>query len=116
MLKVAKEDGKYLVSLFQVNKLNTLFTDLIKARLSELVSEPGRTVIFNMYGVRFIDSAGFQALVEITRQAEARDTELKLSNVGEELQELMDVAELGNLLRIGEPVRKHEKILMELDE
>ena len=116
MLKVTKEDGRYLVSLFQVNRLNTLFTDLIKSRLSELVDEPGRTVIFNLYGVNFIDSDGFRTLEEITRKAEERKAEFKLSNVGSELEELMEVAGVKDQLRIGEPVRRRERIIMELDD
>jgi len=54
--------------------------------------------------------------VEITRKAEERRAEFKLSNVGSELEELMEVAEVKDQLRIGEPVPRRERIIMELDD
>ena len=41
MLKIAKEGKQYRVELFQVNRLNTLFSDLVKEQLRELIEEPG---------------------------------------------------------------------------
>ena len=67
MLKVAREDSQYRVELFQVNKLNTLFSELVKQQLRELVDEGGISVIFNLENIRFIDSSGFAALDLLTR-------------------------------------------------
>jgi anti-sigma B factor antagonist len=116
MLKVAKEDGRYLVSLFQVNKLNTLFSELIKQQLSTLVSEPGRVVIFNLEGVRFIDSAGFATLLCASEIAKAKKAEFKICNVSEEVMELIELTELQNVLPICSFEPAKEKIIMELDD
>lgn len=116
MLKVAKEDGRYLVSLFQVNKLNTLFSELINQQLSTLVSEPGREVIFNLKGVRFIDSAGFATLLCATEIAKAKKAEFKICNVSDEVMELIELTELQDILPICEYAPVKEKIVMELDD
>ena len=116
MLKVAKEDGRYLVSLFQVNKLNTLFSELINQQLSTLVSEPGRVVIFNLEGVRFIDSAGFATLLCASEIAKAKNAEFKICNVSDEVMELIELTELQDILPICECGTVKEKIVMELDD
>lgn len=116
MLKVAKEEGRYLVSLFQVNKLNTLFSELISQQLSDLVNEPGRVVIFNLEGVRFIDSAGFATLLRASEIAKARSAVFKICNVSVEVLELIELTELKDTLPICECAAVKEKILMELDD
>ncbi len=116
MLKIAKEDGRYLVSLFQVNKLNTLFSELIFQQLSDLVSEPGRKVIFNLQGVRFIDSSGFATLIRTTEIARAKSAEFKICNVSDEVMELIELTQLKDKLPICECLEVREKIIMELDD
>lgn len=116
MLKVAKEEGRYLVSLFQVSKLNTLFSELISQQLNDLVGTPGRTVIFNLEGVRFIDSAGFGTLLHALEIAKARSSEFKICNVSDEVMELIELTELADKLPICECAGVKEKIVMELDD
>lgn len=76
MLKIAKEENQYRVELFQVNKLNTLFSELVKQQLRELVEEPGVNVVFNLEDIRFIDSAGFDVLLEISDRARKLEASL----------------------------------------
>ena len=63
MLKISREGSECRVELFQVNRLNTLFSELVKEQLQELVEEPGISVIFNLEGIRFIDTSGFDVLI-----------------------------------------------------
>lgn len=116
MLKVAKEDERYIVSLFQVNKLNTLFSELIGQQLSNLVSESGREVIFNLDGVRFIDSSGFATLLKAAEAAKRHGTEFKICNVSEDVVELIELLDLQDTLPICECSAVKETILMELDD
>lgn len=116
MLKVAKEDEGYIVSLFQVNKLNTLFSELISQQLNNLVSMPGRKVIFNLEGVRFIDTAGFKTLEKAHQIALARGAVFQLCNVGDEVCELFKETDVENSFDILPSLQVQEKIMMELDE
>jgi len=116
MLKVAKEDDRYLVSLFQVNKLNTLFSELISQQLNDLVSVPDRKIIFNLEGVRFIDSSGFKTLLKACEISNAVGSSFQICNISSDVQELIDLTELNDSLNIVPTLEVKEKIVMELDD
>jgi anti-anti-sigma factor len=116
MLKVAKEENRYLVSLFQVNKINTLFSDLISKQLIRLVSISGRHIIFNLEGIRFIDTAGFQTLEQVADTADKNRTLFQLCNITDDVRELLDLTGMQEKLDIIPELEVQEKILMELDE
>jgi anti-anti-sigma factor len=115
MLKVVKEDRRYRVELFQVNRLNTLFSDLVRQQLLELVEEPGVSVIFDLEGIRFIDSSGFEVLLKVHEHARLHGSTLKLCNLTEDVQELMVLLELEDRLEVGTCLPVGEKILQLLD-
>jgi len=115
MLKIAKEGSECRVELFQVNRLNTLFSELVMEQLKELVEEPGRTVIFNLEGIRFIDSSGFDVLQTITKHAGRYGSEFKLCNLSDDVKELMVLLELEEELAVCTCVPVEEKILQLLD-
>jgi len=115
MLKITRESYQCRVELFQVNKLNTLFSGLVKQQLQELVEEPGTSVIFDLEGIRFIDTAGFEVLQEITRHALHHESSFKLCNVTDEVKELIILLELEQQLSICSCERVEEKIQVVLD-
>ena len=115
MLKIAKEGSECRVELFQVNRLNTLFSELVKEQLRELVEEPGISVIFDLGGIRFIDSSGFDVLKTITEHARNYGSEFKLCNLTDDVKELMVLLELEEELTICYRVPAQEKILQLLD-
>jgi len=115
MLKIAKEANVYRVELFQVDRLNTLFSDLVREQLKELVQEPGSTVIFNLAGIRFIDTSGFQVLLRITEHARQNGSEFKLCNLSDDVKELMGLLELEEELVICTCAPVEHKILQLLD-
>jgi anti-anti-sigma factor len=115
MLKIAKEGSECRVELFQVNRLNTLFSDLVKEQLKELVQEPGITVIFNLEGIRFIDTSGFEVLLAMTKHARQYGSEFKLCNLTDDVKELMGLLELEEELTCCTCVPAEEKILQLLD-
>jgi anti-anti-sigma factor len=115
MLKVAKEKDFYRVELFQVNRLNTLFTDLVREQLTELLENTGTKVIFNLKGIRFIDSEGFKMLLEITEYALQRGSEISLCNITEDVKELIILLDLEGRLRFCQYENPKEKILLVLD-
>jgi anti-anti-sigma factor len=116
MLKVAKEEEKFIVSLFHVNKFNTLFSELIKEQLNDLVSVPGRHVIFNLSGIRFIDSSGFSTLKLAAEISQARGSHFQLCNVGDEVKELLSETDVYNAFEILSSFEVREKLGLELDD
>lgn len=115
MLKIAREGNQCRVELFQVNRLNTLFSSLVREQLQELVEEPGTTVIFNLEGIRFIDTAGFEVLQEIAEHARRHGSHFKLCNITEEVSELIILLELEGHFTFCNLDNTEEKILLVLD-
>ncbi len=115
MLKIAKEGSLCRVELFQVNKLNTLFSELVREQLRELIEVPGTEVVFNLEGVRFIDSSGFEVLMEITEQARQCGSQFKLCNVSDDVKELIILLELEGNFTFCSLEKTEEKILLVLD-
>ena len=115
MLKIAKEESQYRVELFQVNKLNTLFSGIVKQQLRELVDEPGVSVIFNLTGIRFIDSSGFDVLLEISERASHSGSQFKLCNISDDVRELIVLLDLEGRFNICSCQHTEEKILVVLD-
>jgi len=115
MLKISRKGSECRVELFQVNRLNTLFSELVKEQLQELVEEPGISVIFNLEGITFIDSSGFEVLKIITEHARRYGSELKLCNITDDVNELMVLLELEGELAFCTCIPEEEKILQLLD-
>jgi anti-anti-sigma factor len=115
MLKIAKEETHYRVELFQVNKLNTLFSDLVKQQLMELVEEPGVSVIFNLEDVHFIDSSGFDVLLEVAGRARKAGSQFKLCNITDDVRELLALMKLESSFEFASCQHTREKILVALD-
>ena len=115
MLKIAKEENQYRVELFQVNRLNTLFSELVKQQLIELVEEPGVSVVFNLEDIRFIDSSGFDVLLEVSEHAREHGSKFSLCNISDEVRELLILMELEGRFDCLTCANTREKILVVLD-
>ena len=114
MLKIARVEEQYRVELFQVNKLNTLFSELVKQQLRELVEEPGVSVVFNLNNIRFIDSSGFEVLKEISERARRYGSSFQLCNITDDVKELLVLLELEDSFEISTCELSGEKILADL--
>jgi anti-anti-sigma factor len=79
------------------------------------VEEPGISVIFNLEGIRFIDTAGFEVLKNITEHARNYGSEFKLCNLSDDVKELMTLLELEDQLVMCTCIPVEEKILQLLD-
>ena len=115
MLKIAKEGNQCLVELFKVNRLNTLLSGLVKQQLQELLEAPGSLVVFNLEGIRFIDTAGFKVLQEITAYATRVGSTFKLCNVSDDVRELIILLELEERLTFCNCSNAEEEVVLVLD-
>ena len=115
MLKVIRESDYYRVELFQVNRLNTLFTDLVRDQLKEMLEVPGTKVMFNLEGILFIDSEGFRVLKEVNHFAKELGSEFLMCNVTEDVKELIILLDLEGEFKFCKVENPKEKILLVLD-
>ena len=81
----------------------------------ELIEEPGADVIFNLEGIRFIDTSGFEVLMEITNRAREVGSQFKLCNISDDVKELIILMELEGKFSFVSLENTQEKILLVLD-
>lgn len=62
----------------------------------------GETALIDLSGVGESDSAGLAVMLEWVRLAKQRDVKLRFSNIPEQLQKLIDMADLQQILTAAE--------------
>ncbi|MGC9341530.1 MAG: STAS domain-containing protein [Bacteroidales bacterium] len=112
MIKVRKEKEGYLVSLYELRKINTLFSDALGEELSEIAENKGVKIYFDLSRINFIDSAGFSMLKEISQKAQSNSSEFILCNLSAEVKELIQLPDVQNYFKICEKEFEKEKVLV----
>lgn len=107
MLKLKIEDGIYKVSFHKTNRLNSHIADPLREELYKIVSKPGREVMLSMKGISFIDSSGFEVIIAVVNRASEIGSRFRISNVSEEVYELLKLMKLKITLEI-DPVKARE--------
>jgi anti-anti-sigma factor len=100
MLQIKQKKKTFHVSLRKVSRINTLIADTIRDELTEIVSVSGRTIIFSMQDVRFIDSNGFEAILTIVKRSRESGSIFKICDVSEEVYELIKLMKLNVVFEI----------------
>jgi anti-anti-sigma factor len=100
MLTVNKVENKYVVSFYNINKLNILNAKELELKLIPLVSQRESSLIINFAGIKFIDSSGFDVLLNIFKVSNLNDSSLRFINLSDELMELMKLVELDKVFQL----------------
>ena len=100
MLTVDQIENKYLVSFYNVSKLNVLNSKEIELQLLPLVCKKDSNLVLNFSGIKFIDSSGFEILMNIYRESRLYDSNINLINLSEELKELVKLVELDKVFQL----------------
>ena len=115
MIKTRKVGSDIIISLFQLNKINILFSDLIGDQLKKLVEIPGSRILFDIQNIIFIDSAGFGMLIRIDEIARKNSSEFILCNISQEVVELFNLIDLQESLITSERNLVEESLLQEVE-
>lgn len=100
MITVDHIENTYLVSFFNTTKLNVLNAKETESQLIPLVTQQGTTLTLNLNGIKFIDSAGFEMLLNLYKTAKINNATLRLINVTDELTELIKLVELDHVFEL----------------
>lgn len=100
MLTVDKIENKYIVSFYNVSKFNVLNSKEIESRLLPLVSQKDSNLTLNFSGIRFIDSTGFEVLMNILKTSRKSNSCFSLINLSEDLMELMELVNLDTVFQL----------------
>ena len=86
------------VSFDRINKLNLLISEDVKASLFNIIKVPRTNLILNLNSIKFIDSTGFKMLNFIARISRSYGSCLNLTNISDEIMELIDLYKKFNML------------------
>ena len=100
MLQIKQKENTYIVSFFNVSRLNLVNTRLINEDLQNLVKQPNSRLIFNLQGITFVDSSAFQRLIDVVKYAHSYGSEVTFMNVSEEVKELINLVEATDLFHV----------------
>ncbi len=94
MLKIEREDNRFIVSFFEINRLNTTISRIIEKQLVQLLNENGAELLLDLKGIKFIDTSGFNTLHKLNDIANEFNSHLYLTNLSVEVKELFRLLEL----------------------
>lgn len=100
MLTVDLVENKYLVSFYNVSKLNVLNSKEIESQLLQLVCKKDSNLILNFSGIKFIDSSGFEVLMNIYKESRINDSAVNFINLSDDLKELVKLVELDQVFQL----------------
>ena len=100
MVKVNRIDNQFIVSFFNTKRFNSLIAYQVKPKISALISSPNSEVIFNFNGINFIDTVGFSILMELNEEANSQGSILSISNINEDVRELISLMKLEQTLKV----------------
>jgi anti-sigma B factor antagonist len=99
MINIEKKDKIDIIS-FNVNKIDALITDDVRAAISKLFDNSNSKVIIDLRGVEYIDSSGFGCFLSAMRSARNNYGILKFANPGPRIMELFHTLNLHTVFQI----------------
>ena len=115
MIKVRKVEEGIYVSLFQLNKINTLFSGLLLEQLKELVEVSGDKIFFDLSEIKFIDSSGFEMLKRVNDISVLNSSEFILCNISQEVEELFNLMTLNGTFKTCKKELATEPLMLEVE-
>jgi len=111
MLKIERENNRFIVSFFEINRLNTTISRIIEKQLVQLLNENGAEILLDLKGIKFIDTSGFNTLHELKDTANKYNSHLYLTNLSPEVVELFRLLELENTFSVCKYPEKVAEVL-----
>ena len=100
MLKINTVGDITEVRFDNLQRLNVLVAETVKAGLQKLFEKPNVKVLINMEGVRFLDSSGFAVFLTIYRSANKNNGQIIFCNLCESVLDLFKVLQLHTIFNI----------------
>ena len=100
MLKINSVGDVTEVKFDNLQKLNVLVSESVKADLQRLFEKPNAKVLINMEGVYFLDSSGFASFLSISKVANKSNGQIIFCNIGNSALDLFKVLQLHTVFKI----------------
>lgn len=100
MLETTHIDDVHVVRLTDTDRLNAPIAEPVKEGLLEFFTKPNVSVVFNMEGIKFIDSSGFAVFLSTMKAANNNVGHFKLCNATSDVMELFKLLQLHHVFEI----------------
>jgi len=100
MLETKKIDDVLVVSFKDTQRLNALISEAVKEQLLEYYTKPNTRLVFDLQGIKFIDSSGFGVFLASMKAASNNSGQFKICNVNEDVMELFKLLQLHHVFEI----------------
>lgn len=100
MITVDHIENTYLVSFFSMTRLNVLNSKEVEEQLLPIVRQEETNLTLNFSGIKFIDSSGFEVLLNLHKTAKLNNSKLNLINVADEVTELVELVKLDHVFQL----------------
>lgn len=100
MLEVVEKNGIFVAKLRDISRFNSVISQSVKDELNSIMSNPNTKLVFNLEGIKFIDSSAFGTLISILKTSKQYNGQFKICNVSPDVQELIEVMQLDTVFEI----------------
>lgn len=102
MLATNEKDGVIVLKFEDSDRFNALIAETVKEQLLGYFNKPNTKLIFNLEGIKFIDSSGFSVFLSAMKAANNNYGQFKISNVDSDVTNLFKVLQLHNVFDLYE--------------
>ena len=72
----------------------------IKEEINKEINAPGIKMVFNLKGIKYVDSSGIAVLISVLKTINNQDGDLILSNISNEVMDLIKLMQLQHIFQI----------------
>ena len=97
-LKVSTDKGSLLIKL--IGRISYTESNEFQAKLDELLLKDEQKIVFDCAELSFISSAGLRAILQLAKQAPAKDKKLVFYGLQENVAHIFDISGFTKILKI----------------
>ncbi|MEA5455840.1 STAS domain-containing protein [Sinomonas sp. JGH33] len=97
-MKFAVEEREGYTEVAAQGRLNMVGAPLLKAAVSEAIESGHKLLVLNLGETEFMDSSGLGALVGCLKAARQAGGDLRIANVGEQVQMVLKLTSIDRIL------------------
>lgn len=109
MIKSEFSDDVVICSFDQINKLNAVNAEEIKAELVRYFENPHTKLILDLGNIGFIDSSGFGILLSVMKKAKNNSGSLKICCIKPDVMTLFRLLQLHNVFHLCNSIEECKK-------
>ncbi len=100
MLNSELKNGVLVYSFEKEEKFNAPVAENVKNEMAKHFEKPGTKMVFNLNGIKYIDSSGFGTLLTLHKRARTNEGVFRICNVESQVMELFRLLQLHNIFDI----------------